>query len=208
MLGPARDDHVLAGAHGGASSARSHRIGQNGAALLTVLVMVVVAGLAAAKGGQALGALLQREREAELLWRGQQYQQAIARYCGVRQGAPQMFPSQLEDLVRDPRFPGIVRHLRRLYPDPMTGAEWELVKDPAGRIVGVRSTSTLKPFQKAGFPKGLEDLEGKSSYREWEFVFTAARQTETPVQGAGSKAQGTGGLLPTPRNQPPPPPTR
>jgi hypothetical protein len=97
----------------------------------------------------------------------------------------------------------MVRHLRRLYPDPMTGAEWELVKDPGERIIGVRSTSNLEPFQKAGFPKGLEDLEGKSSYRDWAFVFTPARQTETRGQGAGSQAQGTGGPLSTPRNPPP-----
>ncbi len=158
---------------------------------MTVLVLVVITGLAAGMAGQSLGALMQREREAELLWRGLQYRQAIARYYGVKHGAQQMFPPKLEDLLRDPRFPGMVRHVRRLYPDPMTGADWELVKDPAERIIGVRSTSDLEPFQKAGFPRGLEDLEGKNAYREWEFVFVPAKKSAagklpgiTPGSGA------------------------
>ena len=88
--------------------------------------------------GQSLAALMQRERETELLWRGQQYRQAIASYCNVKQG---MYPAKLEDLLKDPRFPATVRHLRRLYLDPMTGKEWELVKDPAERLIGVRSSS-------------------------------------------------------------------
>jgi type II secretory pathway pseudopilin PulG len=167
---------------------------ERGTALLTVLVLVVITGLTAGMAGQSLGALMQREREAELLWRGLQYRQAIARYYGVKHGAQQMFPPKLEDLLRDPRFPGMVRHLRRLYPDPMTGADWELVKDPAERIIGVRSTSDLEPFQKAGFPKGLEDLEGKSAYREWEFVFVPAKKlpaSKLPGGAPGAKAPAT-----------------
>jgi len=148
--------------------------GDRGAALLTLLVMVVLLGLAASLAGQSLGALMQREREAELLFRGLQYRQAIASYYQGKK----MYPAKLEDLLRDPRFPGVVRHLRRLYNDPMTGQEWELVKDPAQRLIGVRSTSDLTPFQQVGFPTGLEALEGKSAYREWEFVFVPAKKTD------------------------------
>lgn len=170
--------------------------GMRGAALLTVLVMVALLGLAASLAGQSLGALLQREREAELLWRGLQYRQAIASYYQVKHGAQQMYPPSLDDLVRDPRFPGVVRHLRRLYEDPMTGQEWELVKDPAEKIIGVRSTSDLVPFQQGGFPYGLETLEGKGSYREWEFVFTPAKKADatTPAPtapGSGRPSSGS-----------------
>jgi type II secretory pathway pseudopilin PulG len=151
--------------------------------------VVVLLGLAAGMAGQSLGALMQREREAELLWRGQQYRQAIASYYNARHGGQGMFPAKLEDLLRDPRFPGTTRHLRRLYTDPMTGKEWELVKDPAERIFGVRSISELAPFQQAGFPKGLEALEGKTAYREWEFVFVPPKHPGSKAQGPGSKAQ-------------------
>ena len=166
---------------------------EKGTALLTVLFMVVLLGLAASLAGQSLGALLQREREAELLWRGQQYRQAIGSYYNIRHGGQGMYPAKLEDLLRDPRSPGVVRHLRRLYTDPMTGKEWELVKDPAEKLIGVRSTSELAPFQQAGFPKGLEDLEGKTAYSQWEFVFVPSRTTTQPPSGPGATQPGSPG---------------
>jgi len=163
------------------------RPGQRGTALLTVLILVVLLGLAASLAGQSLRALLQREREAELLWRGQQYMQAIASYYQVKHGPQQMYPNRLEDLLRDPRFPNVVRHLRRLYEDPMTGADWELIKDPAEKIIGVRSTSDQAPFQQANFPAGLENLEGMGSYREWEFVFTPEKKADATAPAPGAR---------------------
>lgn len=150
--------------------------GERGAILLLLMVMVVIMGLAAGMAGQSWRDTMQRAREAELLWRGQQYQQAIGRYYAIKHGSQQMFPAKLEHLVRDPRFPNMVRHLRKQYNDPMTGEDWELVTDPAERIIGVRSSSDLEPFRQDGFPKALEKLKGKNSYREWEFVFTPFKQ--------------------------------
>jgi type II secretory pathway pseudopilin PulG len=189
----------------GARFAVPARHGKRGAALLTVLVMVAVLGLAASLAGQSLGALMQREREAELLWRGLQYRQAIASYYQVKHGAQRMYPPSLDVLLRDPRFPGVVRHLRRLYPDPMTGQEWEPVKDPAEKLIGVRSTSDLVPFQQAGFPPGLEALEGKSSYREWEFVFVPTQKTDatTPAPTAPGSARPSSGSSFEPRTPAP-----
>lgn len=175
--------------------------GQRGAVLLLLLVAVVILGLAAGMAGQSWRSTMQRAREAELLWRGQQYQQAIASYYAVKHGPQQMFPAKLEHLLRDPRFPNLVRHLRKLYNDPMTGEDWELVTDPAERILGVRSTSDLQPFKQDGFTKELENLEGKSSYREWEFVYkppTASRRTGQ----AGSQLPTTGQPSPGAPGQP------
>ena len=150
--------------------------GQRGAILILLLVMVVILGFSASMAGQTWRSTMQRAREAELLWRGQQYQQAIASYYTVKHGPQQMLPAKLEHLLRDPRFPGTVRHLRKLYIDPMTGEDWELVTDPAERIIGVRSSSDLEPFRKDGFPKALERLQGKTSYSEWEFSFVPSKK--------------------------------
>jgi type II secretory pathway pseudopilin PulG len=155
---------------------------QRGAILLLLMVMVVIMGLAAGMAGQSWRSSMQKAREAELLWRGQQYQQAVASYYAVKHGPQNMLPAKLEYLLRDPRFPNVVRHLRKLYNDPMTGKEWELVTDPAERIIGVRSRSDMEPFKQDGFPKALDKLRGKSSYREWEFVF------EPPKNPSASKA--------------------
>lgn len=160
---------------------RSLQSGQRGAILLVLLVMVVIMGLTAGMAGQTWRSTMQKAREAELLWRGQQYQQAIASYYSVKHGPQNMLPSKLEHLLRDPRFPGVVRHLRKIYEDPMTGEDWALVKDPAERILGVRSSSDLEPFKQDGFPSQLDKLKGKGSYSEWEFVF------EPPKKNAKSK---------------------
>ena len=161
---------------------------QRGAILLLLLVMVVVVGLAAGMAGQSWRSTVQRAREAELLWRGQQYQQAITSYYAVRHGQ-QSFPAKLEDLLRDPRFPHVVRHLRKLYNDPMTGADWDLVKDPTGRVIGVRSSSELEPFRKDGFPKSLDKLKGKEAYNEWEFVFELPKKQPTQKRSIKTSAQ-------------------
>ncbi len=71
-----------------------------------------------------------------------------------------MFPAKLDDLLRDPRFPNVVRHLRKLYNDPMTGEDWELVTDPAERIIGVRSSSDVATLQEGRFLQGVGEPQG------------------------------------------------
>lgn len=161
---------------------------QRGAALLLLLVFVVIIGLAAGMAGQSWSSTMQRAREAELLWRGEQYQKAIASYFAVRQGA-QMLPAKLDDLLKDPRFPNVVRHLRKLYNDPMTNGEWELITDSSKRIIGVRSSSDLEPFRKDGFPPDLDKLKGKKTYNEWEFVFETKKKPQAKQARAATSAE-------------------
>ena len=185
---------------------------QRGITLIVVLVMIVLIGLSAGLAGQSWRALVQREREAELLWRGDQYRKAIASYYGaVGQGGIaglQTYPNRLEDLLRDPRTPATKRHLRRLYPDPMTGEPFEVLKDPGGRLNGVRSSSLEEPFQKDGFPSDYQDFSDAETYTAWEFRFTPPKAkvgpTTGPTTGPGPSPgpttkppAGTGQSLPT-----------
>ncbi len=164
------------------------RESQRGAALLLVLVAVTILGLATGIAGQSWRSLVQRSKEADLLWCGAQYRQAIEGYYHVKQGPKNRYPAKLEDLLKDPRFPQPVRHLRRLYKDPMTGEDWEIIKSPEGGIAGVRSSSTLKPFRQDGFPKEEEAFAKKDSYREWEFVYQPGRTTSKTVKSSTSAA--------------------
>ena len=146
--------------------------GERGAALLIVLLMVVVLGLAVGITGSTWKSISQRAREAELFWRGDQYRKAIGSYYEVKHGRGSgLFPRKLEDLVKDPRSLAAERYLRRLYPDPMTGGDWVLIKDQSGRITGVRSSSDLEPFRQDGFPEEYEKFAGSESYSRWEFVY-------------------------------------
>ncbi len=148
---------------------------QKGAALLIVLVMVVIVGLSAGIAGRSWKTFVQRAHEAELLWRGDQYRRAIQSYYeydfGTGRKVLGQYPTQLEDILKDSRSLTPRKHIRRLYLDPITGGEWELIKDQGGRITGVRSSSDLEPFQQDGFLPEYENFVGAASYAAWEFIY-------------------------------------
>ena len=147
---------------------------QRGVALMGVLVAVIILGLMAGIAGSTWQTVVQQSKEQELLWRGSQYRDAIESYYkSTKSGSVATLPGELELLVRDSRSVGTLRHLRKLYPDPMTGEDWVLIKDPAGKISGVRSSSLLEPFKKDNFATENKDFAGKQTYSEWEFVFAA-----------------------------------
>lgn len=152
---------------------------RRGVACLTTLALVMIMGIMLAKTGQSWQQLMQREKEQELLFRGSQIQTALNRWhypAGAQHVATPL--SELNYLLRDPRVPGTVRHLRRLYGDPMTNSPWELIRDPVRGIIGIRSSSLQRPFKLDGFPENLKQLTNKKSYREWEFI---ARATYVPA---------------------------
>lgn len=148
-----------------------------------VLVSVALLGLLAGIAGSSWQTIVQREKEADLLWKGSQIRRAIDSYYKAPQGqstTPRVLPSALDQLIRDSRFLEARRHLRRLYPDPMTGKDWEIIKDPVGRIMGVRSSSTKVPFKQDGFAKENKSFAGKRSYHDWQFVYKSKKRTVLP----------------------------
>src|SRR6516162_10687659 len=94
--------------------------------------------------GRVWTTTVQREREAQLLWVGDAYRAAIGSF--YRHGG--RYPESLQQLVQDDRSPVTLRHLRQLYPDPMTGAaDWTLIPDPMSQhIMGVASSSKATPI--------------------------------------------------------------
>jgi type II secretory pathway pseudopilin PulG len=155
-----------------------------GFAYLTVLFIVAIMSGGLAMIGEVWHTAAVREREAELLHIGHEYRKAIERYYLA---GPRQYPRNLSDLLKDPRQPGTVRHLRRLYPDPITGKhEWGLVKAPDGGIAGVHSLSEDKPLKTGGFALRDATLEGKGKYSEWQFGFApaaAAKPVAKPPAG-------------------------
>ena len=155
---------------------------------LLFAIALTAAGLAAV--AEVATTAIRRDKEAELLFVGDQFARAIDRYRASSPGAPQ-YPQKLEDLLADRRVPNVRRHLRRVYPDPMTGsADWGLVRGPGGGIVGVYSRSTAQPLKTAGFPKGYEAFATAARYAEWRFIagtegrIAAATAGTTPPGGA------------------------
>jgi type II secretory pathway pseudopilin PulG len=155
--------------------ARRLQKSQHGAVLLTVLVAIAILGLSAGIAGSSWRSVMQRAREQELLFRGDQYRRAIVSYHAVRGG----YPRRLEDLLKDPRALHVLRHLRRLYLDPMTGRAFETIRDKDGRIRGVYSVSSLRPFRKEGFAEPYKAFGKAVTYRDWRFEF-APGAADTP----------------------------
>ena len=149
---------------------------RRGYALLTALLLLVLASLAVTLAVEKAQTGAQRERETELLFVGDQFRQAIRAYASAP-GVPAQYPETLDDLVADKRWPVPRRHLRQIYMDPMTGkADWQLDK-AQGRIVGVHSASTRVPLRHAGFSLDDAAFEQAQTYADWRFsaVVTSGR---------------------------------
>lgn len=130
-----------------------------------------------------------REREAELVFRGEQYARAIALYRFKNQNIPNAFPASIDVLVDG-------RYLRKKYKDPMT-------KDGQFEIIGVGSAQQptnptapgakppIQPVQPLSSPNSpvvggmmgvrskseensLRAYRGQTKYNQWAFTFNLA----------------------------------
>jgi type II secretory pathway pseudopilin PulG len=151
---------------------------------LLIFVAVITAGVAATlEGGSRLQ---EHSREAELLAIGLEYRAALLRYA---QATPPGFPDaprELAELLRDSRFPNKVRHLRRIYADPLTGKdEWGIDRLPDGRIRGLHSLSTTPTLKRVQFPRGLEAFEQAERHDQWLFSAETTALRPSAVRPGG-----------------------
>jgi len=142
---------------------------QAGLGYLLCLFAIAVLGLGAAGAGRVWYTTQQREREAELLFVGLQYANALDAYHAQEVNGQHQWPQNLEELLEDRRGPRMQRHLRQLYRDPMTGkADWVLLRS-AGRINALHSKSTGTPIRTV-FEAPFESFTGAERYDQWTFV--------------------------------------
>jgi type II secretory pathway pseudopilin PulG len=152
-------------------NASSRRHAPRGVALMALMVLLALAGLALLQFTESVATARQRERETQLLWVGQQYRQALESYYRATPGPVKHLPVSLDDLVRDTRFPNPVRHLRKVYADPLQpDIPWGVIKR-GNQILGVYSQSDAAPLRRTHFAPGLESFEGVGQYSGWRFVF-------------------------------------
>lgn len=114
---------------------------QSGYSLLMVIFMVATIIILTAAASPSILTQGRREREAETVWRGEQYERAIGLYY-KKFGR---YPTKIEDLTRQTNG---VRFLRKAYTDPMNKEDgsWRFIYvGPNGQLVGsLRSTSLLQ----------------------------------------------------------------
>lgn len=165
---------------------------QEGFTYIGILLAIALVGTQLAVAGLVWSFAQDRQKERELLFVGDQFRTAIGRYYLNPQGPQKEYPKRLEDLVRDPRYPGAVRHLRKIYADPITGkVRWGLIKTPDGSILGVYSPSEKAPIKIANFSPMYNSFEKKSRYADWKFVYTVGLPFGLSPGSAGSPGSGT-----------------
>jgi type II secretory pathway pseudopilin PulG len=132
-----------------------------GYAMAALLVGLGVMSVAATVALPVWKQAAQREKEAELIFRGEQYVRAVALY--QRRAGPGALPPDVDFLVEN-------RLLRRAYRDPMTGGDFEVIRRSAAGparagappgIVGVVSRSQGRSIRLYG---------DRNVYNEWLFV--------------------------------------
>jgi type II secretory pathway pseudopilin PulG len=150
---------------------------------LGILIAMALFGVALAATGEVWRTASKREREQELLFVGNAFRNAFTSYYSRTPAGKPRYPRVLEDLVEDHRFPVPVRHLRRIYADPVTGkAEWGLIEIPGVGITGVHSLSEAAPLKTGNFAPVDAKLEGAERYSDWKFVFEP-RNAAPPARG-------------------------
>lgn len=146
------------------------RRGQRGFSYIAVLIATAIIAAGASIALEANATLQRRANETELLAIGAEYRAALESYAAATPVGQPSAPLELQELLRDPRHPGVRRHLRRLYPDPMTGkAEWGVARSPDGRIIAIHSLSRSETWKRADFPRGMEHFARATHHDEWVF---------------------------------------
>lgn len=153
---------------------------------LLVLLLVIAVSLALTVISETIAITNQREREAELLFVGKQYINAIKSYYKKSPAGAKQMPQTLKSLISDNRGIEPIHHLRKLYPDPMTGSnEWGLILNSSGKIIGIYSLSQDKPLAiggNLGFSLDSNTNGTAQTYQDWKFVFNPMSSSDVAAQ--------------------------
>ncbi len=170
-------------ASGGGGMAHAKPRDSRGFTYIAVLIFIAIMGVGLAAVSEEWQVAMRREREAELLFAGDQLRNAIAMYYAHAPSPVGRYPMSLEDLLKDPRYPNTVRYLRKIYPDPITNSQnWKLIKGANGEILGVCSASEQEPLKKKNFSLADQAFDGKKKYSDWVFVVAPQFLPVMPAQ--------------------------
>lgn len=130
---------------------------------LLLLFSLAIAGVVLAALGTQWQVAAQRERETELLFRATQIRDALQRFHDQTPDGQARLPRTLDELLTDTRWPEPRHHLRRLYADPFTrAADWQLLREAGGGIVGLHSRSAQPALRLQGLPAGVQVVQANA----------------------------------------------
>jgi type II secretory pathway pseudopilin PulG len=143
---------------------------QKGYMLLAVMIMVTLMLIALSAEAPRIAQQIQREKEEELVHRGQEYARAIKKFYH-KQGT---YPTSVDQLLDTNH----IRFLRKKYKDPITGEdEWHLVHAGEAEIK---------------IPQNVGSVQGSTNPGLSGGTFTSSGQGATPNGQAGTNPNATG----------------
>jgi type II secretory pathway pseudopilin PulG len=154
---------------------------------LALVILLAIIGLVGAATLKVDSLLRRAAAEEELLEIGAAFSAALQSYAAATPKGQTAQPPTLQDLLKDPRFPGLRRHLRKMFVDPVTGkGEWGVVYlgDRTG-VVAIHSLSDAKPLKLANFDARFQNFENKEHISDWKFTANGQGLAQ-PVQLAGA----------------------
>lgn len=188
---------------------------EDGFTYVGLVIFVAILGLVGAATLKVDSLLRRAAAEQELLEIGAEYSEALRSYAAATPRGYPTAPPTMQDLLKDPRFPGTRRHLRKIYVDPVTGRqEWGIVYqgDQVG-VLAVYSLSRAQPLKLANFDTRFQNFENKEHLSEWKFTASGTGASAAP--GASGRPPGLqpppqpngqpAPLFPAPGVEPPPP---
>ncbi len=157
---------------------------ESGSFLVVIMVIVAITSIALGTVVQSWSVRLRRDKEAELIFRAQQYVKAILAYRKEHAG---QFPTNLEVLFEP--GPRQLRYIRKLYKDPLAeNGRWGLLY----LVPGGRAVIDVVAAQKAQQQK--ESQWG----HEWETAGDPTKQAGTMAGGLQPGVIPIGNLLGVP----------
>jgi type II secretory pathway pseudopilin PulG len=166
-----------------------------GYTLIALLALIALSGIAMATIAPTWSYLVTRDKEEELIFRGESYAFAIQRY----QKEFNQLPTKLEEMYEK-------RFIRKLYKDPITGGEFELIlQGPEGRKRESQLTKSQQQAVRGTVPGGsslgivgvvstsdklaLRPWNNKERYNEWEFIAGEGDQQGGSSGGEGGEGE-------------------
>jgi len=142
-----------------------NRYGQQGYAMVALLVALSVMAIMMTVAMPVWKQMAQREKEAELIFRGQQYAHAIGLF--QRKAGPGVYPPNIDVLVEQ-------RYLRKKYKDPITGQDFQPL-----------------PAVQTGTPGQTAGQGGTTGTGQTASAAAGLRQSLDAMSSRGPQGQGT-----------------
>ncbi|HTZ32960.1 MAG TPA: hypothetical protein VMH31_10915 [Methylomirabilota bacterium] len=118
---------------------RRTKADESGYAIVIVMFFLALLVILAAKAAPTVLSEVQREKEADMVWKGEQYARGVKLYYVKTK----KFPTSLEDLTTNKTG---IRFMRQAYKDPMNKVDgsWRLIYvGPNGQLIGSLKNRSL-----------------------------------------------------------------